>query len=930
MEHTATTNDDSRAPKLSIFLSFSARNSMTPSNGQALRGKPNLTSLDPDSIARSLILQGYTVNQKSSGTAISGRDHPHQILSPVFHSDVAICIISDEYWSDPECIREFALIACTIAMQYAIIRVDAHSSNPSKVRLPKNARLIDHQLFDSVTIVQHIIAFISSPSTHEAVSFHKVFRKGVCLDSRFELEIENDVLAVEYFFRAASKRSKRAECMLGDFYLEGRGSLPVDERQAVEWYKQAVGSGDVVGITRLARMYELGVNGVLVMDTRVACDLYRRAFVEDGYRGAEFSLRRLVCNNRRGFLASYKSAHMLEGAEWTRVFEIGARFWDESAQESHVFIVGACAHVVLKQSFEVLHQDMSLGDKFGLFYFPIPDGASIVGFECDAAVWQIMPALPDCKIVCYLFTVIKTLMVVAWFSPVFRVSLEHIPKLRCVTTKIKYVQHLSRHQQSDSMVLKLPATSPLAISDKRKENIQSSALVQVIGVKPIAFISSPSHHELSVVNTVTGANVQLLMDNTNALRTERELLLEIQYAEPRNAYCVSEKDERSGTTALGVAFIPPKDYMVQKSNVAFLVDVSSSMRGVKSKFAQDSVMHLLSSLPSTFSFNVHLFGSTSKSMSPKYEALSDSTIAAAKNFLNLRHSDVGTATNLFLALESVFERNSTDPPRAPIQIVIVSDGLLYNVEPVCAFLLEKCAQRPLHSFARVFTVGVGILEDFESLERIATSGGGLARIVEGFESIQERLEPLKRALVEPVWSAVQVEVQSQDRDEVVNLSMGRREGEFGVSLFSTYTHLPSGFRTSGQVKIRGVSSNGPIELFTLVIEQQLTQDKIIHAFAACGLFGGNAIARLQPGQMEEQSHVVELGETSDKRQDVAILSQPSLEVRVEYIPSIPEQLVMGKVEDGLKRRKMIVLCLAAGVVIIVGAIVALKVMGVFG
>ncbi|KAJ3248702.1 von Willebrand factor A domain-containing protein 5A [Chytriomyces hyalinus] len=908
MEHTARTNEHvSRVPKLSIFLSFSARNSVTRSNGQA--SSPNITSMDPESIARSLIAQGYTIHQSSSSASISNRDDSQQILGPIFHSDVALCFASDEYWSDPACILEFTLIAYTIAMPYAIVCIDSQSSSKPKLHLARNARLIEHPLFDVPTMIPQIVAFISSPSTHQAVSSHQVFRKGVFHDSRFELEIVNDALVLEHYFRAASKRSHRAECMLGDFYLEGRGSLPVDERQAVDWYKQAVGSGDVVAITRLARMYELGVHGVLAKDTRVACEMYQKAFVEQGYRGAEMSLKRLVCNNRRGFFASYKDTQAFEGAAWTSGVDTGARFWDESGQESRVLIVGACAHVVLTQTFKVRHQDISRDDKFGLFCFPIPEGVSIVGFECDAATWNAIPGLPE----------------------FFRVSFKHISTLRCVTTKLKYVQHLRPHRKPESMLFKILAKSPLAMSDKLTETIQSSAHVQVVVIKPIESISSPSHHELSIVHTDADANVQILVGNNNALESDPEISLEIQLSEPCNAYCVAERDEYSGTTALGVAFIPPKHHMVQKSNVAFLVDASSSMQGVKSKLAQDSVMHLLSLLPSTFSFNVHLFGSTSKSMSAKYETLSDVTVATAKNFLNLRHSDLGNTTNLFSALESVFEQNSAEAI-APVQIIIVSDGLLSNVNPVCAFLLQKCGQRPMQSFARVFAVGVGILDDFESLDRIATSGGGFTCRMEGFGLMEEQLEPMKRALVEPAWSDVQVQVQSRDRNGFLNFSLGRCGGQSGVSLFSTYALLPSGFITSSQVRISGISSNGAIELFTPVVELQLSQDKVIHAFAACGSYAGdvtNTSRRYQFNQMEKLSHVIELEETSDNLQNGSTQSQPSIVIRVDNAPPISEAM-MRKIEDGSKRRKVLVLCLVAGLVIIVGAIIAMKVVGVFG
>jgi hypothetical protein len=75
-------------------------------------------------------------------------------------------------------------------------------------------------------------------------------------------------------------------------YETGRGGLPKDDAQAVNWYRKAADAGHAHGMTKLAEMYENGRGG-LPEDDAEAANWYRKA-ANTGDTDARKALKRLM------------------------------------------------------------------------------------------------------------------------------------------------------------------------------------------------------------------------------------------------------------------------------------------------------------------------------------------------------------------------------------------------------------------------------------------------------------------------------------------------------------------------------------------------------------------------------------------------------------------------------------------------------------
>jgi TPR repeat protein len=98
---------------------------------------------------------------------------------------------------------------------------------------------------------------------------------------------QDDRQAVELFRRSADQGYAGGQVSLGYMYKYGRGGLPQDDRQAVEWYRKSAEQGFASGQRNLGFMYENGYS--VARDDDEAARWYRKA-AEQGDAYAQFHL----------------------------------------------------------------------------------------------------------------------------------------------------------------------------------------------------------------------------------------------------------------------------------------------------------------------------------------------------------------------------------------------------------------------------------------------------------------------------------------------------------------------------------------------------------------------------------------------------------------------------------------------------------------
>jgi len=99
----------------------------------------------------------------------------------------------------------------------------------------------------------------------------------------------DDAEAVRWFRKAAEQRNAAGEYSLGEMYATGRG-VGKDYSQAARWIQKAADQGDVRALTNLGAMYLLGLG--VTQDEKKAFRLIRLA-AEQGFAAAEFGLGRM-------------------------------------------------------------------------------------------------------------------------------------------------------------------------------------------------------------------------------------------------------------------------------------------------------------------------------------------------------------------------------------------------------------------------------------------------------------------------------------------------------------------------------------------------------------------------------------------------------------------------------------------------------------
>lgn len=95
---------------------------------------------------------------------------------------------------------------------------------------------------------------------------------------------QDDVIALEWFKKAAEQGDAHGQYLLGQMYTEGKGGLKESEQMAVEWYEKSANQGYAPAQYYLAILYLTGIDGI-EKDQDKAFELLKKA-ADQGYQDA--------------------------------------------------------------------------------------------------------------------------------------------------------------------------------------------------------------------------------------------------------------------------------------------------------------------------------------------------------------------------------------------------------------------------------------------------------------------------------------------------------------------------------------------------------------------------------------------------------------------------------------------------------------------
>jgi len=438
----------------------------------------------------------------------------------------------------------------------------------------------------------------------------------------------------------------------------------------------------------------------------------------------------------------------------------------------------------------------------GWYWFTIPDGATLVGFELETNGQLVTGEIVEKKqaVATYEAAVASNdnPALLEWIDDrTVRARIYPVPSLGERRIVVRYQQLLSENQG------KLRYSYPLAGAGEAPTIEEFSLAVELRG----------DLGQRYTVSTLDGATVS----NNNALVTMRrtgftpraDFELELTRKpdeEPAAPLRLSQYEGGSDQARfVMLRWIPDLNFAKlasPRADVVVVVDTSAFGDAAEHQSRIAVAEALLRSLSEDDSFALMAADLGAEVLFPAV-GLSPATPAAITEALaKLRELAPGGATDLGAIFEHALTRvHQTEQPA----IVYVGDGLATSGERGADALAEHLRRALTGSRARLFTVGVGPTIDEPLLARLARVGGGHSLRVESADQAVVRALELSGALKTPTITELEVGLGSGLDDRLDNATGKLARGQELVVLARTHHELPA------HVTIRGRLGGEPFE-----------------------------------------------------------------------------------------------------------------------
>lgn len=191
--------------------------------------------------------------------------------------------------------------------------------------------------------------------------------------------------------------------------------------------------------------------------------------------------------------------------------------------------------------------------------------------------------------------------------------------------------------------------------------------------------------------------------------------------------------------------IPPRE-------IAFVLDVSCSMRGFPLDVAKSVMKESLSELRPSDHFNILFFAGSGWTLSDVPLAATAHNIEAAMETVSRQHG--GGGTQLVRALDQI-----ASLPRAQglaRTVVVVTDGLVSFEKAAFAKVREKLGG------SRLFTFGIGSNINRMLVEGLARAGGGTFHVAHDANEARKEAPRLVQAMGAPVLTDLSLQIEGLD------------------------------------------------------------------------------------------------------------------------------------------------------------------------
>lgn len=295
-------------------------------------------------------------------------------------------------------------------------------------------------------------------------------------------------------------------------------------------------------------------------------------------------------------------------------------------------------------------------------------------------------------------------------------------------------------------------------SRSQKNNITITANINA-GL-PLEGISSNSHviSQYESLNQQQHPTHNIFVKNTNM---DKDFVLNWQPIPSNEPQLAAFSQTIEGEFYQLLMLLPPTTEYIKplSKNITFILDKSGSMQGQSIQQAKSSLLHAISTLSTTDTFNIIAFESSSEKLFERNVNATAENLRVAEHFIQQIQAGGGTEMEKPLK-QALTSAVLNEVETTTSQIIFITDGAINN-EIALFKIIDK-----FRTNQRLFTIGIGSAPNSFFMRKAAQFGQGKAININNLANIKDKIDQFMLTISQPVMTNITIE---EDSDQTIEL-----------------------------------------------------------------------------------------------------------------------------------------------------------------